>query len=176
MRSRYYDVRRYIEVSVEARNYLSKPLGRLYTSGELDFLRALLIKVRDAGDRVIASVGDRVTKTLIDWGVIPDIAVIDCMERRRPVNLISVELFKHVYYVDNIRGYINMAVKDLVGKILKYKPVLIKVGGEEDLVGIPIIYSLGYRDVMIYGQPGKGVVYVEITERLKSSLDKILFG
>jgi len=176
MQSRYYDVRHYIEVSAKAREYLSKPLGRLYTPDELHSLKTLLRKVRDVGDRVIASVGDRVTKTVIDWGVIPDIAVIDCMERRRPVNLINTELFKHVYYVDNIRGYINMAIKDLVEKVLKYKPVLIKVGGEEDLVGIPIIYSLGYRDVMIYGQPGKGVVYVEITERLKSSLDKILFG
>jgi len=174
--SRYYDVRNYIGVSPEARKYLSKPLGELYTTEKLDILRDILVEIRREGRHLIASVGDRVTKTLMDWGIIPDIAVVDCMERRRPVNIIDDSRFNRVYFVDNMRGYINMAIKDLVRRVLNDKPVLIKVGGEDDLVGIPIIYSLNHGDVMVYGQPKQGIVLVRVTPMLKNELDKIIFG
>ena len=176
MPSRYYDVRSYIEISPDARKYLSKPLGELYPPENLDLLRNILFEIRRGGRNIIASVGDRVTKTLIDWDIIPDIAVVDCMERRRPVNIVDEKRFKEVFYVDNMRGYINMAIKDLVRKVLSLKPVLIKVGGEDDLVGIPIIYSLDNGDVMIYGQPKQGIVLVRVTPTLKNELDKIIFG
>lgn len=174
--SRYYDVRSYIEISQETRKYLSRPLGELYTREKLDLLRNTLVEIRSKGRNLIASVGDRITKTLIDWGIIPDIAVVDCMERRSPVNIVDEKRFKEVFYVDNMRGYINIAIKDLVKKILTFKPVLIKVGGEDDLVGIPIIYSLDTGDVMLYGQPKQGIVLVRITPTLKNELDKIIFG
>ncbi len=176
MPSRYYDVRNYIEISIEARKYLSKPLGELFPAEKLPQLRDLLIEMRSREDGFIASVGDRVTKTLIDWGIIPDVAVVDCMERRRPVNIVDEAVFKEVFYVDNMRGYINMAIKDLVDKALADRPVLIKVGGEDDLVGIPVIYSLRDGSIMIYGQPKQGIVLVRVTPTLKNELDKIIFG
>lgn len=98
------------------------------------------------------------------------------MERRKPVNLVDESHFNSVWYVDNRRGSINMAIKDLIVNVLNDTPVLIKVGGEDDLVGIPVIYSLPEGSLMLYGQPKKGIVAVDVTSMLKSELDKIIFG
>lgn len=173
MRLKYYDDRRYVKISDKAREFLSKPLGLLYTQENLEDLRNRLIEVKRSR-KLISSVGDRVTKTLIDWGVTPDIAVIDCMERRRPVNLVSDKPFKTVVYIDNRRGMVNLSIIDIVKENLDKTPLLIRIGGEDDLVGIPIILSLREGDIVIYGQPKQGIVHVEVTSKLKDRLRQLI--
>ncbi len=176
MRLRYFDVRRYVKLSNTAREYLANPLGKLYGVEELDVLKEDITLFSLEKKGYLATVGDRVTYTVLEWGLTPDIAVVDCMERRKPVNLVDESFFNSVWYVDNRRGSINMAIKDLIVNVLNDTPVLIKVGGEDDLVGIPVIYSLPEGSLMLYGQPMKGIVAVDVTSMLKSELDKIIFG
>jgi len=172
MRLRYYSDRRYVRISSEARTYLSKPLGKLYRPDGLEELRDTLYKARASFK--LASVGDRVTKTLIDWSITPDIAVIDCMERRRPVNIVDESLFNLIIYVDNRRGMVNLSITDIIRKNLARAPILLKVGGEDDLVGIPVIMALDDGDIMLYGQPNEGIVLVEVTSKLKKRLEELI--
>ncbi|MEM4417465.1 MAG: DUF359 domain-containing protein, partial [Nitrososphaerota archaeon] len=40
------------------------------------------------------------------------------------------------------------------------RPTVVLVDGEEDLLALPLLYHLRERDVLLYGQPGRGCVIV----------------
>jgi len=165
MRSRYYKDKKYIEFSHSLRGIVSKPVGTLYKPDKIINLINKLLKCKSKG--YIASVGDRVTYTLINHNMIPDIGVIDGKEMRRKVSLVDIEKFNLIIYVENKPGLVNIAIYDIIRKNLASIPILIYVDGEEDLVGFPVIFALPIGSCMIYGQPGEGIVYIEIDRAVK---------
>jgi len=175
MRLRLFRGARYVSPTPRARDYLSRPLGRLYRPHELDSLRTVLSSLSRDGV-AIATVGDRVTRTLLDWGILPDIAVVDCLERRSPVNLVDHRLFRLVVLAENLRGRINTAILDLLGEVWGERPVLIRISGEEDLVGVPVILFMPESGHVLYGQPLEGVVDVVVTAPLKEELRRLVLG
>ena len=52
--------------------------------------------------------------------------------------------------------------------------VVIKVNGEEDMAVIPVVLAspLGYE--IYYGQPGKGVVKIIVTEKIKGEIKNLI--
>ncbi len=175
MQLKLFDGRRYKRLTREARDRLSKPLGRLYKGYELDSLHEKVASLKARGVE-IATVGDRVSKTFIEWGVIPDIAAVDCIERRRPTNPPPIHRFNMVVEVENLRGYVNMAIVDLLREVYDNRPILLRVSGEEDLVGIPIIVFMSGGSHVYYGQPGEGVVDVEVGDDVKKLVLGLLGG
>ncbi len=175
MRLRLFRGARYVSPPPRAREYLSRPLGRLYRPEELEGLREVITGLARDGTPV-ASVGDRVTHTLLDWGVVPDIAVVDCLERRSPVNLVDHRMFRLVVLAENLRGRVNTAILDLLGDVWPERPVLIRISGEEDLVGVPVILFMPESGHVLYGQPLEGVVDVVVSAPLKEELRRVVLG
>lgn len=152
----------------ESREIFKKPFGKLYsTLHEVDtnFLE----------NHFMISIGDATTKNLLDADIIPKIGIID--------NRIEREISKHkIEYdaitlnVDNPPGTITDELWKTIEKakyIAKGSNVLIVVNGEEDLAVIPCVLMAPEDSIILYGQPGEGIVVVE-ADKVKDTAKKML--
>lgn len=148
---------------------LRKPLGSLQT----DFRQ---IKRLSRNLRVI-SVGDVCTLGLLAMGIKPHLAVFDHMFMRRKLDEGMVRILD--FHFPKQSRYRNPA-GTLSEKLLRDAPALIKKGGgvliegEEDLTAMAFIRSAGPRDVVVYGQPGAGMVVVRPDAKVKKRIEKLL--
>lgn len=173
MQYKYFREVEYLSLPESSRYKISAPVGTLYTSDKIDHLIETVLSFRERG-KLVSSVGDRVTYTLISNNFIPDVAVIDGKEMRTEVSIVDMELFNLVIYVENKQGYVNIAIVKVLRDHLKSRPLLLFVKGEEDLVGFPVVLALPIGSCMLYGQPGKGIVLVEIGEETKERAKNLL--
>lgn len=150
----------------DKRHYFKSPFGRLSPS------------VRDVipglGNRIIYSVGDVVTYYLIQNGIIPDVAVIDGHTMREPCKF-SPAVFSRRMHARNPPGTLTREmVQALHDAVNKEPPVLIIVEGEEDLAVIPLVICSPEGAVILYGQPGEGVVVCEVDWKARKKAKELL--
>ncbi len=176
-------------ISNELRNKLKKPLGKLIRGNSQDLHEIADILKEAVGKTnagMISTVGDEVTKLCNRIGIPINLAIIDYKVRReKKYNSISDlgfrstfargTLAKGLVTVRNPAGHITKelvnAVKDAyLGIIKDGRQRIIEVDGEEDLAGIPAVLLAPLGTVVLYGQPGEGVVVVEVTEEKKQKL------
>jgi GTP-dependent dephospho-CoA kinase len=136
-----------------------KPFGKLYTS--LDDARISLSE-----DSILISVGDVTTRNLLDSGLVPDIGIVDHKIERKPSES-KISYDAVVLHAKNPAGIITdelwKTIKDGLEVVQKSKKhVLIVVDGEEDLSVVPCILESPKNSLILYGQPGEGVVLVEV--------------
>jgi cytidyltransferase-like protein len=148
------------------RDNLKEPFGRLIINNEYDY-DAL------AMDTVV-TVGDVATKTFIDRALFPKISVIDFLierkkhyEKHTDIGFVGNEV---LISAENPPGTITRSLLRALKKAFNTTSdttVVVAVHGEEDLAVLPIILlaPLGYA--VFYGQPGKGMVLVPISEEQK---------
>lgn len=175
MLSRYCKEGRVYLLSGGKESYIKDPLGPVYTN---ENIADLLAKIKDTWNRekFVSAVGDRVTFTLLNHGIVPDLAVIDEKEKRGKGPKINRDVFNKVFYAVNKKGTINMGLCRLIIEGLENSPSLIVIDGEEDLVGFPVVLSLPNGSLFIYGQPDVGMVAVEVNEYVKRAAESILDG
>ncbi len=144
---------------------LSKPMGRLFLSseiGEKEFANAVM------GAPMVVTVGDRVTETVGRLGRVPDVQVVDGKENRKE-RLPPDVAYSRKIMVKNPPGTIT---EEAIGGIREAfrgrKPARVAVDGEEDLLAIPVIALAPISALVIYGQPGEGVVTVRADAESKS--------
>ncbi len=155
----------------ELRPKLAEPLGRVF-SGEEAAGPEFEKLVREAP--MVVTVGDRVTDTLANLGRIPEVQVVDGVERRRkrdPPRSGYARLLK----VKNPAGTLTLeAISGMRSAFLGKKPVRVLVQGEEDLMAILAIAMAPVSAFVFYGQPGVGVVAVRANAIAKSRNRAIL--
>jgi uncharacterized protein (UPF0218 family) len=148
---------------------LRKPMGALHT----DFRQ---VKKLSRTNRII-SVGDVCTLGLLAAGIIPHLAVFDHMSMRRRLDQGMVRVLDHQF--PRQRRYRNPP-GTISERLLKDAPALIRKGGgilidgEEDLTALAFIRSAGPGYVVVYGQPGAGIVIVKPEARIKRRIGKLL--
>ena len=150
---------------------LAKPMGRLFAAGEVKGSEFAEL-VRNAA--MVITVGDRVTDTVGAMGRAPDVQVVDSKENRRgrePPAVPYVRLIR----ASNRAGTLSDEVIDAVRTALDgEKPARVLVDGEEDLVAIPVIALAPTDAVVLYGQPGEGIVAVRPDQQTKARNRSIL--
>ncbi len=154
-----------MKIPQETRKKLKKPMGRVYTD-----LRKLKKRIR--GKRVI-TVGDITTLSMLAVGIKPHLAVFDFRFMRTPLADILRAVLRMHYpkpkRVKNRTGHLSEnLIKNAKGHIKRGGAVFVE--GEEDLTALAFIFSAGRRDVVLYGQPKKGVVLVGYDEKLKNRI------
>ena len=153
------------------RSKLSKPVGRLFSADEVD--DQVLAKVVMEAPMVI-TVGDRVTETLGTQGRVPDVQVVDSRENRNERSPPNVTYARRID-VENPPGTITEdAIAGIREAFRGEKPVRLAVRGEEDLLAIPVIALAPMSALILYGQPGKGIVAVKADALAKSRNRAIL--
>ncbi|HDI10167.1 MAG TPA: DUF359 domain-containing protein [Euryarchaeota archaeon] len=161
-----------MKISERDREFLSEPRGKLFKKMDNEFVSMLKGKF-------LMSVGDMVTKSLLRVGIDPDIAIIDGKIERKEIGIEEgiKETFDRVIRVRNPPGEITRElVESIRDSILSGKRTLIIVDGEEDLAGVPCVAFSSEHSVLVYGQPGEGVVLLEISDSDRRKAREIVGG
>lgn len=164
-------MRRVYRLPEGLRPRLSSPLGVVYSGEETrgsEFERV----VRSA--HIVITVGDRVTDTLGEMGRVPDVQVVDGIERRIKREASKVP-YNRLVKVKNPPGTLTAdAIVGMRKAFLEKKPVRVEVEGEEDLMAMLAIAFAPVSAIVFYGQPGVGVVVVKANAVAKSRNREIL--
>ncbi len=145
------------------RKELKKPYGRIVSD---------VLEVKNP----VACVGDVVSYNFLSSGIYPKILIFDGRSERRPFEkLEKLKSLSSDYFTleaENPPSTLTLEVVSAVKRAVKLcdagKKVRILVRGEEDLTLIPLLCALkeGSGSV-VYGQPGEGMVEVEVTREKK---------
>ena len=114
--------------------------------------------------------GDITYLNLINSGISPDLVVIDLKTKRK--KKLEQDL-KKATKVNNPPGRITHELWSEIKKKIR-KGGIILVEGEEDLAVLPCILEAEEGDILLYGQPGEGVVKVNINKETKEKARKLL--
>jgi uncharacterized protein (UPF0218 family) len=147
------------------RSELKQPFGPIYTDTE-----TLLEEV----DTQLITVGDVVTDHCKQAGKIPDIAVIDGKTKRddyesqSDINTTEAMTITPAYCPAGTLS--ENLIQELQNAFQRERnnPYTIIVHGEEDLATLPAILLADTGTSIVYGQPGEGIVHMEVTTNLKS--------
>jgi len=160
-----------LHLPASLREELQKPIGKVVTN-------ALEVKQFLSSSSLLISVGDIVTTSLMQDGIIPHISIIDFRTRRHALDKSLIEkFFSHVQVtLHNPPGTINDDFAQLFLGILHNKPTneVIRIEGEEDLLTMPAILLSPLGTYIIYGQFEVGMVVVEVTEEIKDMIKRFI--
>jgi len=149
----------------DQRHLFTRPFGTLYPS--LDLVLPLL-----AG-RLFFSVGDVVTEHLLQAGYPPLIAIIDGQTMRRPYDGVTIPEYQ-VINVKNPAGCISEDLTQATRRAVNAGRIVIQVAGEEDLAVLPLALASPDGSLILYGQPGEGVVVLEISPGIRVQAENFL--
>lgn len=154
-------------VPPSVRRKLHKPFGLLIKETIPD------VYLQDPDE--IVTVGDVSTKRLHLMGIMPKLCVVDFQVERKKTNETLMQLGftgkEEKIIVENPAGQLSQTIWNTllgyIGAINEKKNSIIVVDGEEDLLVIPLILLLPIGFHLFYGQPGEGIVLLEISRALK---------
>ncbi|MGQ9478543.1 MAG: GTP-dependent dephospho-CoA kinase family protein [Thermoproteota archaeon] len=158
-----------LEATDETRRIVKQPLGRLLKD-EVEFERML-----SGFKGLIISVGDVVSRRLLEKGLRPNVCVVDGKTLRE--RLQDTDLFKlgrRVITLTNRPGTVSSDSWRVFREALANQPSTVIVKGEEDLLTIVAIQTSPEGSLVLYGQPGEGVVAVLVDESSKRLVSSIL--
>jgi len=154
----------------ELREAFKEPFGPLYT--DIDELLA------DAGEPIIA-VGDVVTYHLREAGHEPHVAVVDGLTERAaiPEEIRAGLEGAGEHRIDVVNDPAELS-RDLLLSLREAvdaeAATLLVVEGEEDLATLPAVLAAPLGGSVVYGQPGEGMVLVEVTEAARAEMRDLL--
>ena len=172
----------------EVESMLKTPYGTLHEGPENDHRVALTEALKSIqNDSNIVAVGDVTVLGLLRLSCIPNIALIDGMTKRNnwpDAKLIDRSKFDIVSAAYNPAGKLTPQLfetcRNAVNSLKNQQNSLIVVDGEEDLSPIVLHLLLPVESVIIYGQPGKGVVTrttdLETKENCRAILELMSIG
>ena len=153
---------------------LKRPMGTLYRPAQKAKLKAAL-----SGHTVYA-VGDATVQTLFHIGLHPHVRVYDLKTRREPLPPKQAAFFDTLFgerrTAVNPAGHISPSLEKAVGAAVKSAaPLNLFVIGEEDLAVIPLLLQAPLGVKIAYGQPGSGIVVLDVDEKTKAKAH-VLYG
>ena len=148
------------------RRKLKRPLGDLISEAGLS--KELVSRRLKGGGGLLVSVGDKTTERLIGYDLVPDVQIIDGVERRMPRDKPKFEGgADRILQARNPAGMITKeALEALSGALQRFEdnpkePVRVEIDGEEDLLVLPVVAFFPEGTRVAYGQPGEGMVIIK---------------
>ena len=153
------------------RDQLKIPLGVLLPIGQ-DNKRN--IQKYLSYDSFIITVGDRTTEKMIDFDLTPSLQIIDGFEKRIKRDIVKLgDAFE--LQIDNPAAEITLQSIEIIKKAFTMNPpIRLTVNGEEDLLVLPVCIHAPENSVILYGQPNKGLVLVQITAEIRNKAQALL--
>jgi len=157
----------------EMRSEFKKPFGKLYPS--IKDTEEILESSIQNGNPII-SIGDVTTGNILEAGIMPNLGIVDNKIERRPseeeINYDNITL-----KTENPPGTITDELWKTIEKAFELMDskhnVLITVKGEEDLAVIPCALMAPSGSIILYGQPGEGVVLCEV-DKIKKTAERLM--
>ena len=153
------------------RDQLKIPLGILLP---IDQDNKINIQKYLSDDSYIITVGDRTTEKMIDFDLIPSLQIIDGLEKRIKRDIIKLGSAFELK-IDNPAAEITLESIEIIKKAFTMNsPIRLTVNGEEDLLVLPVCIHAPENSVILYGQPNKGLVLVQITTEIRNKAQALL--
>jgi len=122
----------------------------------------------------VVSVGDAVSKNLVENKIFPKLLIIDNKIMRTEIKPLLIQADKEVH-VKNPPGTITQEASRKIQEASKTScRVKIVVDGEEDLLTLVAVLYAPQNSLIVYGQPNEGMVIVKATEEKKAEAFEIL--
>ena len=143
---------------------LKTPMGILFEGPEDDpeIGMAAALDGLPTPHGAIVTVGDVTTKTMLEMGLTPDIALIDGFTKREKLDeelQVNPSIFHHHIHAENPAGHLTPSLHEAIAKaLLAEETLVLEVDGEEDLAPLVIHCLAPIGTLVLYGQPRKGVV------------------
>jgi len=154
------------------REHLKIPLGDLIKEENVN-KENILTKI--GSEPIVITVGDRTTENMINLGIMPQIQIVDGLEKRNQRLVPVDDMINTNLSCKNPPGEITEESTQVIQKAFSCKPpVRITVDGEEDLLVLPVCIFAPENSVVMYGQPSEGLVIVHITPEIRAKVQKIL--
>jgi GTP-dependent dephospho-CoA kinase len=140
--------------------------------------------LKDAvGDAPVVAVGDQVSLSCKEAGIVPRLIVVDFRTRRGAQSPAYIQALgswgDKAWHVVNAAGVLTRESWQAVREALAHDgpyPARIVVDGEEDLLGIPCFLEARDGTKVLYGMPGQGICVVTIDAAFRRQVRKILAG
>ena len=154
------------------RKQLKIPLGDLIKEEDVN-KENILNKI--SSESIVITVGDKTTENLIHLGIIPQVQIIDGLEKRNQRIIPIDETIRTELTCKNPPGEITEeSIQTIQNAFSCEHPVRIIVKGEEDLLVIPVCIFAPENSFVMYGQPNEGLVIIRVTPEIKAKVQKIL--
>lgn len=156
------------------RLFLKDPFGTLITGTPHETMAALKSLMAKEQPPVLVSVGDVVSKNLHDFGLHPQLTIIDFISLRDQAmpKLAPVE---NTVCVANPQGTITtQAMAAIKASLDSGVHTHIEVKGEEDLLTLIAVLYAPEDSLVVYGQPHMGIVAVKATFEKKQMVKQFL--
>jgi GTP-dependent dephospho-CoA kinase len=153
------------------RKDLGMPLGEMLSE-------STVISQLKGCDNVI-SVGDVVSLSLIQNGLVPHVTIYDCQTERSMMTTLErkvEEIAGIKVQVCNPAGMITLQmVREIEKAVTNPSPTKIRVEGEEDLAALVCAAVAPAGSCLVYGIPKKGMALVHITPEINSKAKEIIY-
>ena len=123
---------------------------------------------------MIISVGDALSKALVENKVFPKVIIIDNKTMRGPIEPFVAEGYELVRFRNDQGTISEDAWKVLAAAIKDKNRVQATVEGEEDLLALVAILECPEGAFVVYGQPREGIVVVKVTSEKKVEIRRIV--
>jgi uncharacterized protein (UPF0218 family) len=155
------------------RERLKEPLGQLVAGTSSECNQKLKDMQAAEKPRLLILIGDTISRNAIQFGIKPDVIIIDNKEMRG-----DAAEFSHgkscVFRTVNEASTINLLAWQAVAEAIERGDSVVLVDGEEDLLTLVAILVAPAGSVVAYGQPEIGIVLVRISDAKKDEIQALL--
>ncbi|NMC07075.1 MAG: DUF359 domain-containing protein [Candidatus Lokiarchaeota archaeon] len=163
--------------SRDLRPELAKLHGDLLAGTEAETLPMINQYLKREQPAYLGACGDVISKNLVKTDFLPDIIVVDGRTQRRGYEVAFPQGYKY-REVENVTGGITRAAWETIEQVIASgtRTIIEVIGGEEDLLLIPMVLLAPDNAIMAYGQPPvtdinppipSGAVMVKITPAVR---------
>jgi len=158
----------------ELRSKLKAPLGILLKGTFEQTLKEFKQIIEAKKPSIIVSVGDAISRVLIENNIFPKVMVIDYKIMREPAAPFAAEDYETMK-LRNKQGTISDDAWAIIASAIERRNrVKVVVEGEEDLLTLVCILEAPEKALVVYGQPREGMVVVEVTASKKNEIRRIV--
>ncbi len=150
----------------EGRSGLKTPKGDVFDVKDGPPEKRVVKRIREESPEMVIAVGDVTAATIYDEGYEPHVTIIDGITKRGIYDRQFSSECEYLIYNPAAVIYPE-AWSTIDTAIHSDKPALVKVDGEEDLLGFPAVLLAPDNAILLYGQPDVGIVWVPVTEENK---------
>jgi len=126
--------------------------------------------MEEARPSMVISVGDMVSRSMLQSSISPQVLIIDNKIMREPITPISIDVDRTLH-VKNPPGTLTEEVWPTMEKAIQpNRRTRVLVEGEEDLLTLAAVLCAPLGSLVVYGQPHEGIVVIEVTKLMKETV------
>jgi uncharacterized protein (UPF0218 family) len=153
---------------------LKKPQGLLIDGPFEETMKRLKEFIEKEKPSLIVSVGDVVSRDMIEHDISLNVLIVDNKVMRKPIQPITVDA-EQTLYTKNPPGAITDEAWAAIRSAVEQKgQTRVMVDGEEDLLTLAAVLVAPEDALVVYGQPHRGIVVVKVTEETKERMHRIV--